>query len=35
MPAAELTNTQALIDRYYTEEKAKKAQALALSLIHI
>jgi hypothetical protein len=28
MQATELTNTQALISRYYTEEKAKKAQAL-------
>jgi len=35
MPAPELTNTQALIDRYYTEEKAKKAQALAHASLNL
>lgn len=35
MPAAELTNTQALIDRYYTEEKAKKAQALTRASLNL
>ena len=29
MQDQDLTNTQALIDRYYTEEKEKKAQALS------
>ena len=35
MQAPELTNTQALIDRYYTEEKAKKAQALAHASLNL
>ena len=35
MPAPELTNTQALIDRYYTEEKAKKAQALTHASLNL
>lgn len=35
MPASELTNTQALIDRYYTEEKAKKAQALTRASLNL
>ena len=35
MPAAELTNTQALIDRYYTEEKAKKEQALTRASLNL
>jgi hypothetical protein len=35
MPAAELTNTQALIDRYYTEEKVKKAQALTQASLNL
>lgn len=35
MPATELTNTQALIDRYYTEEKAKKAQALTRASLNL
>lgn len=35
MPASELTNTQALIDRYYTEEKAKKEQALTRAELNL
>ncbi len=35
MQAPELTNTQALIDRYYTEEKAKKAQALTQASLNL
>jgi len=35
MQAPELTNTQALIDRYYTEEKAKKAQALTRASLNL
>lgn len=35
MPAYELTNTQALIDRYYTEEKEKKAQALTRAELNL
>jgi hypothetical protein len=35
MQAQELTSTQALIDRYYTEEKAKKAQALAHASLNL
>ncbi|MFT6189982.1 MAG: hypothetical protein ACJAZ6_001816 [Oleispira sp.] len=35
MKAPELTNTQALIDRYYTEEKAKKEQALTRASLDI
>lgn len=35
MPASELTNTQALIDRYYTEEKEKRAQALTRAELHL
>jgi hypothetical protein len=35
MQAPELTNTQALIDRYYTEEKAKRAQALAHASLNL
>ncbi len=35
MPASELTNTQALIDRYYTEEKEKKAQALTRASLNL
>lgn len=35
MPVSELTNTQALIDRYYTEEKEKKAQALTRAELHL
>ena len=35
MQTPELTNTQALIDRYYTEEKAKKEQALTLASLDI
>lgn len=35
MQAPELTNTQALIDRYYTEEKAKKAQALTRATLNL
>lgn len=31
----DLTNTQALIDRYYTEEKAKKAQALTHASLNL
>jgi hypothetical protein len=31
----ELTNTQALIDRYYTEEREKKAQALTLASLNL
>lgn len=35
MQTPELTNTQALIDRYYTEEKAKKEQALTRASLDI
>lgn len=35
MQAPELTNTQALIDRYYTEEKAKKEQALTRATLNL
>jgi hypothetical protein len=35
MQAPELTNTQALIDRYYTEEKTKKAQALTRASLNL
>lgn len=35
MQAPELTNTQALIDRYYTEEKMKKAQALTRATLNL
>lgn len=35
MPAAELTNTQALIDLYYTQEKAKKEQALTRASLNL
>jgi chemotaxis protein histidine kinase CheA len=35
MQTPELTNTQALIDRYYTEEKAKKEQALTRASLNI
>ncbi|MBL4799959.1 MAG: hypothetical protein JKY50_21380 [Oleispira sp.] len=35
MSTQELTSTQALIDRYYTEEKAKKAQALAHASLNL
>mgnify|MGYP000400236051 CR=1 FL=1 len=35
MQAPELTNTQALINRYYTEEKAKKAQALTRATLNL
>lgn len=35
MQAQELTNTQALIDRYYTEEKAKKEQALTRATLNL
>jgi hypothetical protein len=35
MQATELTNTQALISRYYTEEKAKKAQALTRATLNL
>jgi hypothetical protein len=35
MQASELTNTQALINRYYTEEKAKKAQALTRATLNL
>jgi hypothetical protein len=31
----DLTNTQALIDRYYTEEKARKAQALTHASLNL
>lgn len=31
----ELTNTQALIDRYYTEEREKKARALTLATLNL
>jgi len=31
----ELTNTQALIDRYYTEEREKKARALTLASLNL
>lgn len=35
MQAPELTNTQALINRYYTEEKAKKEQALTRATLNL
>ncbi|MFQ3171886.1 MAG: hypothetical protein ACI9DG_001924 [Oleispira sp.] len=35
MQAPELTNTQALIDRYYNEEKTKKAQALTRASLNL
>jgi hypothetical protein len=35
MQAPELTNTQALINRYYTEEKTKKAQALTRATLNL
>jgi hypothetical protein len=35
MQAPDLTNTQALIDRYYTEEKTKKAQALTRASLNL
>ncbi len=35
MPASELTSTQSLINRYYTEEKAKKAQALTRASLNL
>jgi hypothetical protein len=35
MQAPELTNTQTLIDRYYTEEKTKKAQALTRASLNL
>lgn len=35
MQTPELTNTQALIDRYYTEEKEKKEQALTRASLNI
>ena len=35
MQAQELTNTQALINRYYTEEKAKKEQALTHASLNL
>ena len=35
MQTPELTNTQALIDRYYTEEKAKKEQALTRATLNL
>jgi hypothetical protein len=35
MQAPELTNTQTLINRYYTEEKTKKAQALTRASLNL
>ena len=35
MQVNELTNTQALIDRYYTEERDKKALALTLATLNL
>jgi hypothetical protein len=35
MQAPELTSTQSLIDRYYTEEKTKKAQALTRASLNL
>jgi hypothetical protein len=35
MQSPELTNTQALIDRYYSEEKTKKAQALTRASLNL